>query len=109
MPNERAVKDKIMIETLCENCRNYFNSAKGDEECRLQEGWLQRCPVNCPDFADRRKWTNADRIKSMTDEDLADFLDSIIQDWHQGTAQIGDRIIISWFNWLKEEAEEEKE
>lgn len=51
--------------------------------------------------------TNADRIRSMSDGELADFLDSIIQDWHQGTAQIGDRIIDSWLDWLKEEAEGE--
>ena len=50
------------------------------------------------------KKTNADRIRSLSDEELSDFLDSIIQDWHQGTAQIGDRIIDSWLGWLKEEA-----
>lgn len=51
-----------------------------------------------------QKKANADRIRAMTDEELADFLDSIVQDWHQGTAQIGDRIIDSWLDWLKEEA-----
>lgn len=51
--------------------------------------------------------TNADRIRSMADNELAEFLDSIVQDWHQGTAQIGDRIIDSWLNWLKEEAGEQ--
>ena len=53
--------------------------------------------------------TNADRIRSMTDEELAEFLDSIVQDWHQGTAQIGDRIIDSWLDWLKEEAKGESD
>lgn len=48
--------------------------------------------------------TNADRIRAMSDEELADFFDSIVQDWHQGTAQIGNRIIDSWLDWLKEEA-----
>lgn len=55
------------------------------------------------------KKTNADRIRAMSDEELAEFLDSIVQDWHQGTAQIGDRIIDSWLDWLKEEVKGESD
>lgn len=59
----------------------------------------------CGGCGGKRKMTNADRIRSFSDEELAEFLDSIIQDWHQGTAQIGDRIIVSWLNWLRQEDE----
>ena len=66
----------------------------------LHDGFIpyDDCPQEKP------KQTNADRIRAMSDEELADFFDSIVQDWHQGTAQIRDRIIDSWLNWLKEEA-----
>lgn len=49
-----------------------------------------------------RDMTNADRIRAMSDEELAAFLDSIVQDWYSGTAQIGGEIIVdNWLAWLQ--------
>ena len=55
----------------------------------------------------RRPQTNADRIRAMTDEELADFLDDIIHDWGEGSAYLRARGIFvdNWDDWLKQEIE----
>lgn len=46
--------------------------------------------------------TNADRIRAMTDEELAEFMNDVAQ---RGGIPIGGSVI-KWFIWLKQEAEE---
>ena len=66
---------------------------------------LEKEKTNIKPYAGKR--TNADRIRSMTDEELADFLGSIIHDYGQGTAEIegAGYVIDDWLDWLKEEVE----
>ena len=54
---------------------------------------------NCEQYHSKYKPTNADRIRAMTDEELADFLHeemmaAIVRGWK------------SWLDWLKQEAKE---
>ena len=56
--------------------------------------------------------TNADRIRNMTDEEIADFLCDIGECDRRCPAKIGDCIFsdstcrIAWLEWLKEEVKE---
>ncbi len=54
--------------------------------------------------------SNADRIRAMTDEEMAEFLDSIIHEHGQGTAEIvgQDCVIEEWLDWLKEGADNDE-
>ena len=57
----------------------------------------------------RKKQTNADRIRVMTDEELSFFLSCIIHEWFAGTAEICGKWNVSidnWLDWLKQEVEE---
>lgn len=55
--------------------------------------------------------TNADRIRQMTDEELGDFLHSIVRDWGEGASHLtsnmfaGTSYIDDWLDWLKQEVE----
>lgn len=46
------------------------------------------------------KQTNADRIRSMSDEELAEYLSSLIRNGHEYLTGEGD-----WRQWLQSEAE----
>lgn len=48
-----------------------------------------------------KQQTNADRIRAMTDEELAEFLQDIA---NQGGIELGGRLT-TWLDWLKEEGE----
>lgn len=78
----------------CTNCGHYFRR--------------EDFPIYVLDEAPK-PITNADRIRAMTDEELADFLGSIIHDYGQGTAEIegAGYLIDDWFDWLKEEVKVE--
>lgn len=56
---------------------------------------------NCEDYHSRSKRTQGDRIRSMTDEELADWV------WGVETAgrAYGPRGKNAWLDWLKEEGE----
>ena len=54
---------------------------------------------DCPD---RVAQTNADRVRAMTDEDLADFMIGVAQN---GGVPTGGEIM-RWIDWLKQEVEE---
>lgn len=64
-----------------------------------------------PPKADPIKPTNADRIRAMTDEELADFLWSIGQNPLTGNTYLNGKFIFfsgngnGWFDWLKKEAD----
>ena len=45
--------------------------------------------------------TNADRIRAMTDEEMADFLIGVAQ---RGGVPCGEKLL-RWLDWLKQEAE----
>lgn len=50
---------------------------------------------DCGLFKPKQKQTNADRIRAMTDEELAEWIISITED-----------LTPRWIDWLKEEAKE---
>lgn len=47
--------------------------------------------------------TNADRIRSMTDEELAEFLQDVAM---FGGVTTDNKKILTWIDWLEEEAED---
>lgn len=49
--------------------------------------------------------TNADKIRNMTDDKLAEFLGKIVQSYTLPIAFIGNIMIDNWLDWLKQEAE----
>ena len=49
---------------------------------------------SCPDKGQTNKLTNADRIRAMTDEELADWLEPRTCQW-------------GWLAWLKQEVDDE--
>lgn len=55
------------------------------------------------------KQTNADRIRSMTDEELAGFLKEVKEDYQWANPDYPDcEDCGEWLNWLQSEAEMEK-
>lgn len=88
----------------CEICRLRKESAKafdihwlGEEDCPYDE-----CPI--PDFSK----TNADRIRAMSDEELAEFMepyDSGCPRWKEKPIQCSKRTNCRecWLDWLREE------
>ena len=73
------------LDMKCINCNSYFNS---DElyKLRVEEVWKPK-PI-----------TNADLIRSMTNEELADYLR-----WHN---DLYSRNGMDWLDWLRQEVEE---
>ena len=54
------------------------------------------------------KMTNADRIRSMSDEELAEFLDENAEYCHVGLCKDGETCRICCLRWLQMPAEEDK-
>ena len=52
------------------------------------------------------KTTNADRIRAMTDEELAEFLDGVRIDWYNSHYPLTETGANGWREWLKQEATE---
>lgn len=76
----------------CTNCGHYFRR----EDFPMCV--LDRTP---------NPFTNADRIRAMTDEELAEFLKSIVQSMSLPIACIlPNTFIESWLDWLRQEVEE---
>ena len=86
----------------CDNCRLRKESAKafdihwhGEDDCPYD-----KCPV--PDFPT----TNADRIRAMTDEELAEWLP-----FKMGACNVSEKCgnnctcDACWLDWLKQEAD----
>lgn len=91
----------------CDNCRLRKESAKafdihwmGADDCPYD-----KCPV--PDFPK----TNADRIRAMTDEELAMLLEGCVcpktpcPDIDRDTPTDKKRCTECWLDWLKQEVE----
>ena len=62
----------------------------------------------CRDF-EKRPQTNADRIRAMTDEELANFV-SLCCGWTCAECPVGrecngDECFSTWLDWLKQEAQ----
>lgn len=77
----------------CNICKNNYK-LPGDEP---------KCNRMCEDYSDFNPITNADKIKKMTDEQLARWLTKITDD-----AQLDARTKMDyqWLEWLKTEVKE---
>lgn len=71
-------------------CKECYNM-----DCIFVTG--EREDIDTSKCADFRSMTNADRIRSMTDEELADFMIGVAQ---QGGIPLGGKPI-RWVDWLK--------
>ena len=89
---------------LCDNCEKY---PCDDNAIKL----MKYCPVYSPK---PKPQTNADHIRSMTDEEIADFLCDIGECDRRCPAKIGDCIFSdstcrqAWLEWLKGEARHDR-
>ena len=57
----------------------------------------------CSKFKEKSQ-TNADRIRAMTDEELAEYLDGMCHDLWQMFVKDSQKM---WLDWLKQEVEDE--
>lgn len=84
----------------CEDCKHYVEYAGYQKltpickEC-VDEGYQSNWENIKSKFEPKHKTTNADRIRSMTDEELADF---IYDKNEEGSRE-------AWLAWLKEEVD----
>ena len=84
----------------CRGCMRYLKSCSGMSK-RLCEKHKLRIPI-----------TNADKLRSMMDEELAEWLKNIRYSWTclprdngNRCADFKDDCKACWLNWLKQEAE----
>lgn len=107
-------------EMMCSKCGYLIEPRidRWEENGRKMMRYVHRskCPKCGADMEDYGKNqhvpTNADRIRSMNDEELAGFLGRIIQSTMVGYAAIADKVneknavlIHGWLEWLKQEFE----
>ena len=81
--------------TLCLTCRNEYCCVETD---------LRKIRSECEYY---RPITNADRIRSMTDEELADYFSelSCFPGANRDICKVAANCMDCWLDWLKQEAE----
>lgn len=91
---------------LCKDCKNRGKK----RNCELYTS-TSNYAERCKDF-EQQKQTNADRIRSMSDEELAEFLDVIEQDGIQSQCTVPCDVCTEktecancWKDWLQSEVE----
>ena len=97
---------------ICENCIFVDEPLDKDPCQECNRAFLaQRIK---PHFVSKRKpKTNADKIRAMTDAELANFLNDIGECDRRCPAKIGDCIfsdsscVAAWLDWLKQESTNE--
>ena len=82
----------------CENCK-HSEPIMGGLACMGQKGMPFVRPTDSCEYWKTMKQTNADRIRAMTDEELAEYLWGVESD---GRAY-GCRGKAAWLKWLKQE------
>ena len=108
------------MERNCDNCkyRDVYYIAPPCGECNFE---YQRQPQKGFQNLESDAMTNADRIRSMSDEELAEFLEAIISQRQQTILEnlngvgIDDVKLVEfptaakqfWLEWLKEEVKRE--
>lgn len=85
---------------LCKDCRN-----KGKKRmCEFQTA-ISSYAEMCKDFEPKRP-TNAERIRSMSDEELAEFLRNVKEDYQWANPDYpGEDDFGAWVEWLQSESE----
>lgn len=96
----------------CENCK-YSEPIMGGLACMGQKGMPYVRPTGSCDRWKTMKQSNADRIRSMTDEELAIWLASItdcgeceIYSYKDGCMASDEACACQWLYWLRQEAAE---
>ena len=95
----------------CENCK-YSEPIMGGLACMGQKGMPFVRPTDSCDRWKTMKQTNADRIRNMTDEELADYLicdieaEAVRRTGRMLTSGEIDRAVADCIDWLKQEAED---
>ena len=95
---------------MCKNCMWVYHMVAHNPTAPCE---------NCKDYDkwQTMKQTNADRIRSMTDEELAVWMDAVSKAWYdEGYTKETDEPLMSpypstastWATWLKQEAKDEK-
>ena len=70
---------------------------------------IGKCPVCGEEMRIGSDMTNADRIRSMTDEELSSWINdhadcnSKCEAWKDGCMNSDSTCMAAWFEWLKEE------
>lgn len=70
--------------------------------CAIRKGEGE-CEKNCY-YNTRNVITNADRIRAMSDEELAEYLDGVCHDLWQMFVKDPQKM---WLDWLRQEADHE--
>ena len=98
-----------MTKSLCDSCVN--------KNCRWRAETVSNDPpvMDCTDF--KTKITNADKIRAMTDEELATLFTKVMVGnsgvrldgiWQEKGMEENQRYFtrLNWLDWLKKEAEQ---
>ena len=83
----------------CSN-RNYYGYCKTTVCINPKYNKITNCTRDAADKFVAKPVTNADRIRSMTDEELAEYLDGVCHDLWQMFVRDPKKM---WLEWLKEE------
>lgn len=75
----------------CQDCQEY-------NQCRKNAN-LRSKRRRCPKAKEKTVYTNADRIRAMSDEELAKFLE------YEGGGACAE--VCGWLEWLRQPAEED--
>lgn len=96
----------------CKNCKHLGYLSDGDQVGKRV--WCENI-ADCPDLDMERgcenyaPMTNADRIRNMTDEELARFLKEVKEDYQWANPDYPDcEDYGEWLEWLQSEAEMEE-
>ena len=87
-----------MAEFRCESIEKYGDCAVDREQWRGEERPIQ-CSFCC---YYKPIMTNAEKIRAMTDEELAEYLDGVCHDLWQMFVKDPKKM---WLEWLKQEVE----
>jgi len=103
-----------IYETECDECHSVIRYQKA--EARPNQGYIY-CPVcgvpiraltvNSVTVLDEKEQKNGDKIRAMSDEELAEFLTTIEVKCYKrlGYESETERFKAQWLDWLKKEAE----
>ena len=89
-------EERVMVK---EDCINYYPPGRDDEYCMAKDDVFLHCE-ECEKYKSKYTKTNADKIRSMSDEELADYLR-----WHN---DLYSRNGMDWLDWLRQEATDGK-
>lgn len=82
-----------------EDCINYYPPGRDDEYCMVKDDVFLHCD-GCEKYKSKYTKTNADIIRSMTDEELAAWIvDELIEPGYNSR----EKGLKMWLDWLRKE------